>query len=132
MGGAVAFLMLTVSKFSTMRLFLPCFVTWIAFLCCASADVFISEFDATNTGTARDADGETRDWIEIYNSGATSVSLEGWALSDEPESPANGSFPPSASSPTSIFSSLLLKRTGRHREYNCTRTSGFLPPGLSS
>src|SRR5262245_57692112 len=45
--------------------------------------VFISEFLASNDTGLTDEDGDHSDWIEIYNSGATTVNLGGWRLTDE-------------------------------------------------
>ena len=36
-----------------------------------------------------DEDGDTPDWLEIYNYGSQDVSINGWFLSDDPETPAN-------------------------------------------
>ena len=47
------------------------------------AQVYISEFLAENqTNAIVDENGSHEDWIEIWNSGATSVSLNGWYLTD--------------------------------------------------
>ena len=45
--------------------------------------VTITEFLASNSGGLLDEDGETPDWIEIYNSATTSVDLAGWHLTDD-------------------------------------------------
>jgi CotH kinase protein/Concanavalin A-like lectin/glucanases superfamily/Lamin Tail Domain/Chitobiase/beta-hexosaminidase C-terminal domain len=42
----------------------------------------ISEFMADNEGGLRDADGDSSDWLEIYNPGPTPANLNGWFLSD--------------------------------------------------
>ena len=49
----------------------------------ASAEIVISEFMASNSATLADEDGEFPDWIEISNTGASAVDLEGWYLTDE-------------------------------------------------
>jgi hypothetical protein len=49
----------------------------------SASPVVISEFVASNTSGLRDIDGETSDWIELENIGATSVDLEGWCLTDD-------------------------------------------------
>jgi len=49
-----------------------------------SLGVRINEFLANNNRGLRDEDGDESDWIEIYNSGARSVSLAGWSLTDDP------------------------------------------------
>jgi hypothetical protein len=48
----------------------------------ARADVLISEFMASNTGTLQDDYGQYEDWIELFNSGSTNVSLLDWSLTD--------------------------------------------------
>ena len=44
--------------------------------------VAITEFLANNSGLLRDADGDSPDWIEIFNGTAAPVSLAGWSLTD--------------------------------------------------
>jgi hypothetical protein len=65
-----------------------------AFSLNARADgVRINEFMASNQGGIRDEDGDTTDWIEIYNPGASAVDLGGWYLTDKPEDLAKWQFP---------------------------------------
>ena len=45
-------------------------------------DVYISEFMAINGETITNAAGETGDWIELHNNGASAVDLAGWHLTD--------------------------------------------------
>jgi hypothetical protein len=45
--------------------------------------LFISEFVASNSDTLLDGDGNSSDWIEIYNPTATAINLLGWYLTDE-------------------------------------------------
>lgn len=42
----------------------------------------ISEFLASNGGGLTDQDGESSDWIEIYNPDSSPINLAGWALTD--------------------------------------------------
>ena len=49
-----------------------------------SQTVYISEFMASNQDTLDDQDGESSDWIELFNSGSTPVDLDGWYLTDDP------------------------------------------------
>ncbi|MEX0330586.1 MAG: lamin tail domain-containing protein [Puniceicoccaceae bacterium] len=68
----------------------------IVLLLCSTSllgNVIISEFDATNCGTASDEDGSERDWIELRNTGGSSVNLAGWALSDDATDPGKWIFP---------------------------------------
>ncbi len=53
----------------------------------APQGVIISEFMASNSGdqpgSLRDSFGDASDWIELYNSSGSAVSLTGWALTDD-------------------------------------------------
>lgn len=51
------------------------------------ADVYINEVLSSNDHGLRDNFYSREDWIELYNSGAEPVSLEGWWLSDKPKKP---------------------------------------------
>ena len=51
----------------------------------AQQGIVISEFLAVNDGGLSDADGDSPDWIELYNSGSEAASLGGWYLSDDSE-----------------------------------------------
>lgn len=55
--------------------------------------VMISEFLASNSGGLLDEDGDTPDWIEIYNSGTAAVDLNGWYLTDDTNVLTKWSFP---------------------------------------
>jgi hypothetical protein len=39
---------------------------------------------ASNGSGIKDSEGETSDWIEIFNGGDSTVDLEGWRLTDDP------------------------------------------------
>lgn len=62
------------------------------------AGVMISEFMASNSGnqpnSVRDELGNAPDWIELYNSSASPVSLTGWSLTDNPANLGKWRFPP--------------------------------------
>ncbi len=47
------------------------------------AQVVINEVVSSNTGTVQDEDGDTPDWIELYNAGSAPVTLENWVLTDD-------------------------------------------------
>jgi hypothetical protein len=47
-----------------------------------SLNVVISEFMAANSGSTNDTDGDSSDWIEIFNMEQFPVNLEGWFLTD--------------------------------------------------
>jgi len=58
-----------------------CVLSTISFS--SHADVVISEFMASNDSTIFDEDGDDSDWIELHNTGTSSVSINGWYLTDD-------------------------------------------------
>src|SRR5688572_21499412 len=69
-----------------------------------AADLLISEFLALNTndpGSLLDADGDSSDWIEIYNPTAAAVDLDGWHLTDTAADLDLWTFPPRTIGPNS-------------------------------
>lgn len=58
-----------------------------------AADVVINELLADNLNGLLDEDGDTSDWIELYNRGSAAVNLLGWALTDDPGRPGQWIFP---------------------------------------
>lgn len=57
----------------------------VSLIICASvanAQIVLNEASNRNYTQILDEDGETNDWIELYNGGASSVNLNGWYLSD--------------------------------------------------
>lgn len=68
----------------------------IFYLSAASAQIsnpVISEFMADNRDTLNFADGSSPDWIEIHNSGATTLDLTGWHLTDNSQELLQWTFP---------------------------------------
>jgi hypothetical protein len=56
-------------------------------------DLVLSEFLASNTvGLLHDNDGDTSDWIEIFNPSPETVSMKGWSLTDDPDDLTKWSF----------------------------------------
>ncbi len=55
--------------------------------------VVINELLAENLSSLEDSDGEKQDWIELRNTGAAPVNLNGWSLSDDPSTPSQWVFP---------------------------------------
>ena len=48
-----------------------------------AADPIIAEFQALNTSTFADQDGDYSDWIEIRNPDSAAINLDGWYLTDD-------------------------------------------------
>lgn len=65
----------------------------------SDSSVTISEFLASNNNGLKDSDGETADWIELYNPGTAAVDLTDWRLTDDVDEPAKWRFPPTSIGP---------------------------------
>jgi len=59
----------------------------------ASAQVSISEVCPSNIDVILDEEGDSSDWIELWNHGATTVDLRGWCLSDDRDQPRKWGLP---------------------------------------
>ncbi len=58
--------------------------------------VWINELMPDNPGAAQDSAGESDPWMELYNSGTSPVSLDGWDLADNYTNLARWPFPTNA------------------------------------
>jgi len=63
---------------------------FISLLFTLNAQIVINEASNRNFNQVYDEDDERNDWIELYNTGSVSVSLRGWALSENSKSCALG------------------------------------------
>src|SRR5437667_4820004 len=68
-----------------------CAVFWLAQRLPAQT-VLINEVMSSNGGTLLDENGDSSDWIELYNAGSATVSLADWGLSDDPAQPFKWTF----------------------------------------
>lgn len=66
------------------RVALPLFILLLSLIFASSigAQVVINEVQSSNANTIFDEDGDANDWIELYNTGESSVNLSGFGLSD--------------------------------------------------
>ncbi|MHA3774317.1 DUF7453 family protein [Verrucomicrobiota bacterium sgz303538] len=87
------------------------------------AQVYISEFMALNRFTTTvDEEGERTDWIELYNAGATSVSLNGWYLTDNAGDLRKWQFPVSTPAVTlAAGDRILIYASGKNRKVLASR-----------
>ncbi|MCX8157621.1 MAG: lamin tail domain-containing protein [Verrucomicrobiae bacterium] len=76
------------------------------------AAVVIHEFMAENDGWLEDEDGDSPDWIELYNDAASPMPLTGWRLTDDPANPNKWIFPATNIGPRSF---LLIFASGKNR-----------------
>lgn len=102
----------------------------------SSAQQFrINELMSSNGGVITDMDGESSDWVEFFNSGTTSVNLNGFGLSDKKDQPFQWIFPDYTVNPSEY---LLVFASGKDRReapvnWNTIVASGddwkYLVPG---
>ena len=52
----------------------------------------INEFSASNQSVIDDDNGNSTDWIEIFNAGQDSLDLAGYSLTDDPNDPTKFVF----------------------------------------
>src|SRR6266540_1384383 len=90
---------------------LLCALTW-AFVPHAASQLIISEFMADNTRTLADEEGAYEDWIEVYNTGASAVNLDGWYLTDDADDLTGWRFP---STNLNAGSFLVVFASGKNR-----------------
>ena len=79
---------------------------------CVSGGVVISEFLADNANGIKDENDTRQDWIELYNDGAETVSLNGWWLTDSSSNLAKWEFPNVS---IAANSTLLVWASGKNR-----------------
>ena len=76
-----------------MKNFLAIFLIATAMIAISRADLYITEFMAINGDTLRDEDGDSSDWIELFNSGSEKIDLGGYALTNDEASLKKWTFP---------------------------------------
>ncbi len=87
----------------------------------AQSNLCISEFMAWNTGeTYGGLLDSPSDWIEIYNAGSQIVSLDGYALSDNPEKLSKYIFPPGIQIDPHAYILLVAEEEGDTYDALCT------------
>ena len=74
--------------------------------------VRINEFVASNVGLLGDEDGDTPDWIELFNEQSAAVNLGGWFLTDDPDDLAKWQIPPVSLGPSGY---LVVFASGKGR-----------------
>ena len=98
----------------------------------AADDVYVTEFMAENDGTVEDEDGNTPDWLELFNAGTNTVSLNGWFLTDKAGDLTKWRFPNTnlpVNAAMIVYASSKDRRTpGRplHTSFKLDNDTGFL------
>src|SRR4051812_48128376 len=82
-----------------------------------NAQLFINEYSCANVSSQADNYGEYNDWVELYNAGASSVSLTGYFMSDKASQIQQWAFP-SGSIPAGGFLKVVCSKHN-------TVTSGY-------
>jgi hypothetical protein len=90
--------------------------------------VVISEFVASNRQGKDDGDGNSSDWIELYNGTNAAVSLAGWALTDNDNDLAKWIFPEGTSLPAQEY--LVVFASGQSVD-NTIDSEGYLHTNFS-
>ncbi|HAK95022.1 MAG TPA: hypothetical protein DCM87_08475, partial [Planctomycetes bacterium] len=94
-------------------------------------DIVLNEFMASNGVTLQDEDGDSPDWIELWNRGTAPIDLGGWSLTDDPLQPGKWSFPARTLAPQEflvVFASGKDRRSGAnlHASFKLNRSGEYL------
>ncbi len=91
----------------------------LAFFVAGSSPMFsaviINEVMAENDGFLHDQDGDSPDWLELFNDSLTNVNLAGWHLTDTPTNLTKWTFP-AMNLPSGSF--LVVFASGKNRATN--------------
>ena len=92
-------------------------IAWLLGFVCAtsSAAIVLNEVMTSNSSTLLDEDGDSSDWIELFNDGSEAIDLEGYSLSDQREDLRRWVFESSVLSPQT---SLLIFASGKDRQFD--------------
>ena len=58
-------------------------------------NIVINEYSAANYNTYQDNYGEYEDWVELYNTSAVAIDIDGWTITDKPSNPTKWTIPSS-------------------------------------
>lgn len=92
------------------------------------SSIVINEFVASNRRSHLDGDGDASDWIELYNGTSRTVSLDGWSLTDDPNTLSKWLFPLGTRLPAGGY--LIVFASG-HSEEDYVDKGGHLHANFS-
>jgi predicted nuclease of predicted toxin-antitoxin system len=95
----------------------------------SSADIIITEFMASNNSVIDDEDGDSSDWIEIYNTGPAIVNLDGFHLTDDQTDLTKWRIPNVTIAAKTSLSYSHQPRIETIRTQNCTQIFASLRAG---
>lgn len=92
----------------------------------APTDLVISEFMTDNDDTLTDEDGDSSDWIELFNPTSSPIDLTGWFLTDDPTNLAKWPFPSDSILPALSFVTYFAsgKDLPNHTNFSLNSRSG--------
>jgi hypothetical protein len=82
-----------------------------------TSGLIISEFQASNSGTLKDYDGQNSDWIELFNGTAAAINLSGFAITDDAALPAKYKFAASGAPTIQAGQYLVVFASGKNVVY---------------
>ncbi|MGE5293755.1 MAG: lamin tail domain-containing protein [Solirubrobacterales bacterium] len=90
------------------------------------AKIVINEVMASNVSFLADPQGEFDDWVELYNTGDTSVALGGMYLTDDPEVPTRWQIPQDSPGATNLRPGgyLVIWLDGETADYEPVKQTG--------
>ncbi len=109
-----------------MRLFLSLLSIFLLFAIGYTQNLVINEIQTLNIETIFDEDGDSPDWIEIYNGSNSSINLLGFALSDDPGQPMKWIFPEQE---IAARDHLLLFASGKNRVFQANHMETVITQG---
>ena len=78
----------------------------------AWSEVILSESVPVNRGGLKDADGDSPDWIELFNNGSEQVDLSGYTLTDDSQNPEQWKLPEVSLAPSAF---MIIFASGKDR-----------------
>lgn len=88
-----------------------------------NSQVLINEYSCSNVTTIADNFGNSPDWIELYNSGTTTINLAGYHLSDKISNPTKWTIPSGVSIASNGF--LIIWASGANTVVSGNVHAGF-------
>ena len=98
----------------------------------AAQSVIISEFQASNQNGIVDEDGDTSDWIELYNNDTVVANLAGWHLTDDSGDATKWTFPAVTIEPKGFLLVFASKKNRTvlnqplHTNFSLSANGGYL------
>ncbi|MEZ5083398.1 MAG: lamin tail domain-containing protein [Bacteroidales bacterium] len=92
------------------------------------AQVVINEYSCSNLESFADNHGSYEDWIELYNTGTSSVNIGGYYLSDNPNDSTKWQFPDGISISAGGFIKIwasgrnIVEESNYHTNFKLTQT----------